>query len=125
MLSELEKLENIKGKEDKQMRELKAKAEVDQISHMNYCDIMLEKVNQSDVVPITGNVPDPAQTTDETLEKFPIQYLEYMSLTPDKPIEQVNIDKALIGPCTNSTLRNEEKKLNNPMCGTKVFRRGS
>ncbi|KAA1124393.1 3-isopropylmalate dehydratase [Puccinia graminis f. sp. tritici] len=57
-----------------------------------------------DVVPITGNVPDPAQMTDEAAKKSAIRALEYMGLEPNTPMEQIKIDKVFIGSCTNSRI---------------------
>ncbi|KAI9601634.1 hypothetical protein H4Q26_001466 [Puccinia striiformis f. sp. tritici PST-130] len=57
-----------------------------------------------DVVPITGNVPDPAEMKDEAVKKSAIRALEYMGLQPNTPMEEIKIDKVFIGSCTNSRI---------------------
>ncbi|POW08440.1 hypothetical protein PSTT_07549 [Puccinia striiformis] len=57
-----------------------------------------------DVVPITGNVPDPAEMKDEAVKKSAIRALEYMGLEPNTPMEEIKIDKVFIGSCTNSRI---------------------
>ncbi|POW10946.1 hypothetical protein PSTT_05599 [Puccinia striiformis] len=57
-----------------------------------------------DVVPITGNVPDPAEMKDEAVKKSAIRALEYMGLKPNTPMEEIKIDKVFIGSCTNSRI---------------------
>ena len=56
-----------------------------------------------DVVPISGVVPDPADF-DEQRAKAMRRSLEYMGLTPGQKMEEVKIDKAFIGSCTNGRI---------------------
>ncbi len=57
-----------------------------------------------DVLPITGNVPDPAAAVDETERKAMQRALEYMGLTPGMKLTDVKIDKVFIGSCTNGRI---------------------
>ncbi|MCC7260743.1 MAG: 3-isopropylmalate dehydratase large subunit [Alphaproteobacteria bacterium] len=57
-----------------------------------------------DVLPISGNVPNPKSIADETKRKSVERALDYMGLTPDMPLEQVTIDKVFIGSCTNGRI---------------------
>jgi 3-isopropylmalate/(R)-2-methylmalate dehydratase large subunit len=57
-----------------------------------------------DVVPITGNVPDPANETDNGRRASKQRSLEYMDLTAGMAIEDIKIDKVFIGSCTNSRI---------------------
>src|SRR5690606_6135225 len=54
-----------------------------------------------DVVPITGDVPDPASFEDEARAKAVRRALEYMDLKPGTPMREIAIDKVFIGSCTN------------------------
>ncbi|KAJ1550595.1 3-isopropylmalate dehydratase [Nowakowskiella sp. JEL0078] len=57
-----------------------------------------------DVVAITGNVPDPAKFADEGRRTAVERSLKYMGLTPNAPMESIQIDKVFIGSCTNSRI---------------------
>ena len=57
-----------------------------------------------DVVPIDGRVPDPAATTDEKQRTAIQQALDYMGLTANQLIEDIKIDRAFIGSCTNGRI---------------------
>ncbi len=57
-----------------------------------------------DVVPITGNVPDPAQEKDESRRTSMLRALDYMGLTPGMPMQDVKVDKVFIGSCTNGRI---------------------
>jgi 3-isopropylmalate dehydratase len=57
-----------------------------------------------DVIPITGSVPDPANVSDPIKKAGMQRSLEYMGLTPNVPIDTVQIDKAFLGSCTNSRI---------------------
>ncbi len=57
-----------------------------------------------DVLPISGNVPDPASATDENKRKSMERALEYMGLTPGTRLTDVAIDKVFIGSCTNGRI---------------------
>ena len=57
-----------------------------------------------DVVPITGNVPDPS-TYDTPDKKAAVERaLDYMGLTAGQPITEARIDRVFIGSCTNSRI---------------------
>jgi 3-isopropylmalate/(R)-2-methylmalate dehydratase large subunit len=49
------------------------------------------------VVPVTGQVPEPASETEE-------RALAYMGLEPGTPIEEIEIERVFIGSCTNSRI---------------------
>ncbi|KAK6579800.1 hypothetical protein PZA11_007508 [Diplocarpon coronariae] len=57
-----------------------------------------------DVVPITGNVPDPATFATKEKQAAGQRMLEYMGLTAGMPIEDIVLDKIFIGSCTNSRI---------------------
>lgn len=57
-----------------------------------------------DVVPITGKVPNPADFEDPIKKAGVERALEYMGLTAGTPMEQVEIDKAFLGSCTNGRI---------------------
>ena len=56
------------------------------------------------VLPVTGNVPNPAQETDETRRIGLENALKYMALKPGTPLTDIAIDKVFIGSCTNSRI---------------------
>ncbi|WRT66316.1 3-isopropylmalate dehydratase, large subunit [Kwoniella shivajii] len=56
-----------------------------------------------DVVPINGVVPNP-QDFPEAQRPNVIRSLEYMGLTAGTPMEEVKIDKAFFGSCTNGRI---------------------
>ena len=57
-----------------------------------------------DVLPITGQVPDPAAEADEYKRNSIQRSLDYMGLTAGTPLNQVAIDRVFIGSCTNSRI---------------------
>jgi 3-isopropylmalate dehydratase len=57
-----------------------------------------------DVVPITGTVPDPETFATEGKKAAGRRMLEYMGLTAGTKMEDIPIDKAFIGSCTNSRI---------------------
>jgi 3-isopropylmalate/(R)-2-methylmalate dehydratase large subunit len=57
-----------------------------------------------DVVPITGNVPDPATVSDESKRSSMHRALEYMDLQPGMPMQAIRIDRVFIGSCTNGRI---------------------
>eukprot|EP00040_Diaphanoeca_grandis_P025831 m.143764 g.143764 ORF g.143764 m.143764 type:complete len:746 (-) comp30333_c1_seq3:372-2609(-) len=57
-----------------------------------------------DIAPITGCVPDPAKETNANRKSAMTRSLEYMGLTANTPINEINIDKVFIGSCTNSRI---------------------
>lgn len=56
------------------------------------------------VVPVTGHVPDPADAKTEADRRAALRALEYMALTPRTNIQDIPIDRAFIGSCTNARL---------------------
>ena len=57
-----------------------------------------------DVVPITGNVPDPEKENDEERKIAMYRSLDYMGLKPNIKISDIKIDKVFIGSCTNGRI---------------------
>ncbi|PFH52867.1 hypothetical protein AMATHDRAFT_139381 [Amanita thiersii Skay4041] len=57
-----------------------------------------------DVVPITGSVPDPAIFADPARRAAVERSLAYMGLSPNTPMQDINLDKVFIGSCTNSRI---------------------
>jgi 3-isopropylmalate/(R)-2-methylmalate dehydratase large subunit len=56
-----------------------------------------------DVLPITGQVPDPRKMPDDRREAL-IRALDYMGLTPGTRLTDVGIDHVFIGSCTNGRI---------------------
>ncbi|HSD46847.1 MAG TPA: 3-isopropylmalate dehydratase large subunit, partial [Pyrinomonadaceae bacterium] len=56
------------------------------------------------VVPVTSHVPDPAEVKNATDRQAAQRALEYMALTPRTSIQDIAIDRAFIGSCTNARL---------------------
>ena len=56
------------------------------------------------VVPITSYVPDPAEAKSATDRQAAERALEYMALEPRKSIQEISIDRAFIGSCTNGRI---------------------
>ncbi|MDP3659270.1 3-isopropylmalate dehydratase large subunit [Phenylobacterium sp.] len=57
-----------------------------------------------DVVPVTGNVPDPASYPHADKRASAARSLEYMGLVAGQPISEAKIDRVFIGSCTNSRI---------------------
>jgi len=57
-----------------------------------------------DVIPITGNVPDPEKEKDEDRKIAMYRSLDYMGLKPNIKISDIKIDKVFIGSCTNGRI---------------------
>lgn len=57
-----------------------------------------------DALPITASVPDPAKISDPIKKAGMERALQYMGLTPNKPLKSINIDKVFIGSCTNARI---------------------
>ena len=57
-----------------------------------------------DVLPIDGNVPNPADIPEEAKRQSMERALAYMGLTPGTPLKQVAIDRVFIGSCTNGRI---------------------
>ena len=60
--------------------------------------------NPSMVAPVTAAVPDPGSFSDEADRRAAERALEYMALEPGTPIQQIKIDRAFIGSCTNARI---------------------
>jgi 3-isopropylmalate/(R)-2-methylmalate dehydratase large subunit len=54
--------------------------------------------------PITGRVPDPAESRDPDRRATMESALAYMGLTPGTPLSEVAVDRVFIGSCTNSRI---------------------
>jgi 3-isopropylmalate/(R)-2-methylmalate dehydratase large subunit len=55
-------------------------------------------------LPVTANVPDPAQFTDENQRAGVERALAYMGLIPGEALKSVKIDRVFIGSCTNGRI---------------------
>ncbi|MEX0939334.1 MAG: 3-isopropylmalate dehydratase large subunit [Pirellulales bacterium] len=60
--------------------------------------------NPGQVVPVTGNVPDPASFTDSDERNTASRALEYMGLTAGTPFSQLKVNRVFIGSCTNARI---------------------
>ena len=60
--------------------------------------------NPGQVAPVAAKVPGPADFTDATDQKTTERALEYMGLTPGKPITELELDRVFIGSCTNARI---------------------
>jgi 3-isopropylmalate/(R)-2-methylmalate dehydratase large subunit len=56
------------------------------------------------VVPVTSCVPDPADATSAADREAAERALEYMALAPRMSIQDISIDRAFIGSCTNARI---------------------
>ena len=56
------------------------------------------------VVPVTSYVPDPAEAKTATDRQAAERALEYMALEPRTSIQNISIDRAFIGSCTNARI---------------------
>ena len=54
--------------------------------------------------PGDADVPDPSSFPDEADRRAAERALEYMALEPGTPIQQIEIDRAFIGSCTNGRI---------------------
>jgi 3-isopropylmalate/(R)-2-methylmalate dehydratase large subunit len=60
--------------------------------------------NPGQVAPVTGQVPDPSQYSDETERKTAAGALNYMGLKAGEAIQNINLDRVFIGSCTNARI---------------------
>ena len=56
------------------------------------------------VLDIDGLIPDPEKEKDQVKRSAIERALQYMNLTPNTPIQNIQIDKVFIGSCTNSRI---------------------
>jgi 3-isopropylmalate dehydratase large subunit len=56
------------------------------------------------VVPVSSLVPDPADAQTAADRQAAERALEYMALTPRTPIQDIAINRAFIGSCTNARI---------------------
>ncbi|SDG56071.1 3-isopropylmalate dehydratase, large subunit [Onishia taeanensis] len=56
------------------------------------------------VTGISGEVPDPAESVDDTVKGSYSRALEYMGLAAKQKITDIRLDKVFIGSCTNSRI---------------------
>lgn len=57
-----------------------------------------------DVLPITGQVPDPKALADADRREAAMRALDYMGLVPGMKLTDVRIDQVFIGSCTNGRI---------------------
>jgi 3-isopropylmalate/(R)-2-methylmalate dehydratase large subunit len=60
--------------------------------------------NPGMVLPVTGQVPDPASFATAPEREAASRALEYMALTPGTPLTEIPIDRVFIGSCTNARI---------------------
>lgn len=60
--------------------------------------------NPGQGAPISANIPDPEQITDETKRAAAASAIDYMGLTPGMPIKDIAVDTVFIGSCTNGRI---------------------
>jgi 3-isopropylmalate/(R)-2-methylmalate dehydratase large subunit len=60
--------------------------------------------NPEAVLPITGRVPNPADTADEAKRAQMERMVQYMGLTPGQALTELKVDVVFIGSCTNSRI---------------------
>ena len=56
------------------------------------------------VLPVDGNVPDPAEETDATRRQSIEHALVYMGLSANQPLTDILLDRVFIGSCTNGRI---------------------
>ncbi|TAN22571.1 MAG: 3-isopropylmalate dehydratase large subunit [Actinomycetota bacterium] len=60
--------------------------------------------NPSQVVPISGSVPDPDSFSEPSSREAANRALSYMGLKAGTPISEISVDTVFIGSCTNSRI---------------------
>jgi 3-isopropylmalate/(R)-2-methylmalate dehydratase large subunit len=60
--------------------------------------------NPGQGLPLSGNVPVPAEIGDDNERIAAERALEYMGLTPGMPLREVKVDTVFIGSCTNGRI---------------------
>jgi 3-isopropylmalate/(R)-2-methylmalate dehydratase large subunit len=57
-----------------------------------------------DVVPVTGEIPDPASFASVDKQEAARKSLDYMGLTPGTLMSDISVDRVFIGSCTNARI---------------------
>jgi 3-isopropylmalate/(R)-2-methylmalate dehydratase large subunit len=57
-----------------------------------------------DVVPVTGNIPNPQKEKNEEKRESMCRSLNYMGLKPNTKITDIKVDRVFIGSCTNGRI---------------------
>ncbi|UFU00827.1 3-isopropylmalate dehydratase large subunit [Radiobacillus kanasensis] len=65
--------------------------------------------NPSMCVPVSANVPNPAEAPNDNARNDMIRALDYMGLEPNQPMESIEIQHVFIGSCTNSRVADLRK----------------
>ena len=60
--------------------------------------------NPGQGLPLSSNVPDPEDFTDESSKQAAEKALAYMDLTPGTPLRDIAIDTVFLGSCTNARI---------------------
>lgn len=60
--------------------------------------------NPGQGLPLSANVPNPAEIADETERVAAERALEYMGLEPGTPLRDIKVDTVFIGSCTNGRI---------------------
>ncbi len=84
-----------------------ADAEFDKELHINASDIsptVTWGTSPQHAVPVDAVVPDPNDAVDENARTSMERALKYMDLKPGTPLQDLKIDAAFIGSCTNSRI---------------------
>ena len=82
-------------------------AAFDRVVELNAADIVPQVTwgtSPEMVLPISGQVPDPANETDPVRRSGIEGALKYMGLEPNTPITDIRPDRVFIGSCTNSRI---------------------
>ena len=82
-------------------------AAFDRVVELNAADILPQVTwgtSPEMVLPVSGQVPDPAQEADPVRRSGIEGALKYMGLEPNTPITDIRPDRVFIGSCTNSRI---------------------